>query len=215
MLRRGEEPKLSPEDEAALLEKLRYEREAKAVATMHAEVQQLSAKMVHIDLADIKDEAKKLVSTEKALAFAKDDAMVAIVLNAVMRSCAPPPADDEKKGKGGKNKKGPGSIKPTKVVEGVPPTGAEVRKALKANKAIIADALKGKSGGQLALLKALQSWVLSAQGENARPATAKIIEVLYDIDLAEEEALTKYWANLQTQRTREAAELEQVGTVVE
>ena len=61
-----------------------------------------------------------------------------------------------------------------------------VRSVLKANVPLIAEATKGKAAGQLALLKAIQSWVLSPQGVNALVSAAKIIEVLYDSDQVSE-----------------------------
>ena len=207
-LRPGEEPKLAADEEAALLLKLRLEREAKAAALLQLEVQNLSAKMIEMDLASVPAEAKRLCKTEKLLAPAPSDAQIALMLNAIMRSCCPP-VKEEKKGGGGK--KGANAVKAAtaKIAEGEPPPGAAVRKALKANKHLLTEVAKGKgAAGQLALLNALQAWVLSPQGANALAHSAKIIEVLYDIDQAEEGSLKTYWAALDAQRAREAAELE-------
>ena len=102
MMRRGDDPKLSPEEEQALLEKLRRQRDAKAAAMLQAEVQSLSAKMVQMDLIDVLPEAKKLSTTEKVFASSPTDAQVSIVVNALLRSCAPPPkTESPTKGKGG------------------------------------------------------------------------------------------------------------------
>ena len=211
MMRRGDDPKLAPAEEEALLLKLRLQREMKAHATLQSEVQSLSAKMLSMDLADVPAEAKRVVAVEKVLAYAPADAQVAIVLNAILRRAVPPPEEDTKKGgKGGKSKGGKSggtSFKPTKIVEGVPPSGPEVRKALKAHTHLIAEATGGSAEGQRCLLKALQSWLLSPQGVTALPMTSKIIEVLYDGDRAEEESLTKYWAEVHSQLAREEAEL--------
>lgn len=207
-LRPGEEPKLGADEEAALLLKLRLEREAKAAALLQLEVQNLSAKMLEMDLASVPAEAKRLSKSEKLLAPAPTDAQIGLMFNAIMRSCCPP-VKEEKKGGGGKKGANAVKVATAKVVEGEPPPGAAVRKAIKTNKHLLAEVTKGKGeAGQLALLNAFQSWVLSPQGANALAHTAKIIEVLYDIDLAEEGCLKTYRAALDVQRAREAAELE-------
>jgi len=205
-LRPGEEPKLPPEEEQALLDKLRRDREVKADAVLQAAAQTLSAKLVSLDLKDVAAESKKLCSSEKALAVAKDDAHVALVLNTLLRSAARAP--EPTKGKGGGGKKQANAIKAAaKPVSDVPPAGADVRKVLKANASLLAEATKGKETGQRALLKAVQAWLLSPRGVEALEHTAKIIEILYDGDLAEEEVLMDFWRDVQAQRVREAAEL--------
>ena len=55
----------------------------------------------------------------------------------------------------------------------------------------------GTAAGQLALLKAVQAWLLSPQGVEALEHTAKIIELLYDVDQAEEEVLMAFWRDIQ------------------
>ena len=209
-LRPGEEAKLAPAEEQQLLEKLRREREAKAAAALQSAVQRLSATMVEMDLTDVHAEAKRLSKSDTVLASSPTDAQVALVLNAIMRSCCPPSSKDTpSKGKGG-GKKQSNSVRAAaaKVTEGEPPQGTAVRKALKANAHLLAEVMKGKGeAGQFALLRAFQSWVLSPQGVNALEHAAKCIEILYDKDLAEEETLKSYWASLSAQRVGEDAEL--------
>jgi hypothetical protein len=82
-----------------------------------------------------------------------------------------------------------------------------VRKVVKANVALLASTTGGTPAGQLALLKAFQSWMVSPQGANALVHSPKIMEVLYDADQAEEEVALKYWADLQAQLLRDDAEL--------
>ena len=208
MMRRGDDPKLTPEAEQALLEKLRREREIKASALLQAEAQGISAKMVGLDLGEIPALAKSMSKSEKTLAVAPKEAQVALVLNMLLRSCCPPEVKESpQKGKG--NKKQANSVKAAaaKVVEGTPPGAAEVRKVVKANVALLASTTGGTTAGQLALLKAFQSWMVSPQGANALVHSPKIMEVLYDADQAEEEVAMKYWADLQAQLLRDDAEL--------
>jgi len=208
MMRPGDDPKLAPEAEQKLLEKLRREREEKAHALLQAEAQSISAKMAHMNIADISVEAKKYSSAEKALAFSPQEAHVALVLNALLRTCAPPEVKETPaSGKGSKKKQNGIKAAAAKAVEGVPPAAAEVRKVLKANIGVLNTATHGTQAGQLALLRAITSWLVSPQGANALASAAKIVEVLYDADQAEEEACKKYWTGLQAQLVREAAEL--------
>lgn len=207
MLRPGDKPKLNASEEEELLEKLRREREAKAHALMMAEVHTLSAKMVDLELSNVPAEAGKLSKSEKALASASEAAQIALVFNVIMRSCNPPVKDDKAKKGGGGKKQNAIKAAAAKVVEGEPPAAAAARKALKANKHLLVEVMgKGKKG-QRALLSALQAWVLSSQGAVALDKAAKVIEVLYDVDLTEEGVLKAYWADVQAQRTREAEEL--------
>jgi hypothetical protein len=216
MLRRGEEPKLAPEQEQALLEKLRRQRQEKADTLLQLEAQTLSAKMAHMDLDTLLDVAKQTSTSNTAMASAPLEGNVALVFNVLMRSCCPPDVKEATKGKGG-GKKQQNSIKAAaaKVVEGAPPEGALVRKVLKKHKAMLAKATNGTPAGQLALLNALQSWLVSAQGANAIANAAKLVEVLYDTDLAEDEVFTKYWDGLQAQIVREEAELAEAKAALE
>jgi len=208
-MRRGDDPKLAPEEEQALLEKLRRQREEKSYALLQAEAQGISAKMANMDLTELPAMAKDISKKEKAMACSPLDGHVALVLNVLLRSCSPPVVKESPtKGKGG-GKKQANSIKvaAAKVVEGPPPTSAEVRKTLKANMALLKEATGKESAGQLALLKALQSWLVSSQGANACAHSAKIVEVLYDADATEEETCMRFWTDTQAQLVREAAEL--------
>lgn len=212
-LRPGEEPKLPPEEEQALLDKLRRERDVKANVLLQAAAQSLSTKLSQLELQDIPEESKKLCSSEKALAFARDDAYAALLLNSLIRSLAQPakPA----KNKGGSGKKQANSIKAAaKPGKEVPPAGVDVRKLLKANAPLLAEATQGTAAGQLALLKALQAWLLSPHGVESLEHAAKIIEVLYDVDQADEEVLLSFWGDIQAQRAREEEALAEATAVL-
>ena len=210
MMRRGDDPKLAPEQEQALLEKLRLQREQKSYGLLQLEAQSLSAKMATMDLTTLSSVAKESSAANSAMACAPLDGRVALVLNVLLRTCSPPAAKDSPaKGKGaGGGKKQQNSIKAAaaKVLEGEPPESAQVRKVVKANKALLAEATNNTAAGQLALLKALQAWLVSPQGVNAVVNAAKILMVLYETDLAEDEVFTKFWADLQAQLAREETE---------
>jgi len=217
MMRHGDDPKLAPEQEQALLDKLRRQREEKSHASLQLEAQNLSAKMAHMDLSTLLDVAKETCAGNAAMATSPMAGHVALVLNVLMRSCCPPDIKESpSKGKGG-GKKQQNSVKAAaaKVVEGVPPEGAMVRKVLKANTAMLKTATNGTAAGQLALLKALQSWLMSPQGANACANAAKLIEVFYDADLAEDEVFTKFWDDLQAQLVREEAEFVEARAALE
>eukprot|EP00966_Prymnesium_polylepis_P287547 6641119-Prymnesium_polylepis.1 len=132
-----------------------------------------------LSLTDIPAAAKTATKSEKVLAYAPLDAHVALVLNALLRTCSPPKESKEspaKDNKGGKEQANSIKAAAAKVVEGDPPTGPEVRKTLKANVKLLAEVTHGTAAGQLALLKALQSWLVSPQGANALAGAAKIVE---------------------------------------
>jgi len=211
MMRRGDDPKLAPEQEQALLEKLRLQREQKSYGLLQLEAQSLSARMATMDLTTLSSVAKETSAANSAMACAPLDGRVALVLNVLLRTCSPPAAKDSPakgKGAGGGGKKQQNSIKAAaaKVLEGEPPESAQVRKVVKANKALLAEATNNTAAGQLALLKAFQAWLVSPQGVNAVVNAAKILMVLYETDLAEDEVFTKFWADLQAQLAREETE---------
>ena len=214
MMRRGDEPKKSEKEEQELLEKLRFEREAVAHAKLQEQAQALAASMGALQLSDVPAEAKKLAASDKKFTGAAPAATVAITLNAVLRSTSAAVEPETAKKSGG-GKKGPpkkgggvGSVKPTKVAEKPPPTLPETRKAIRANKALLASVAPNETG-QVALLKAVEAWLLSPQGAVALPGAAKVVEVIYDTDLVESSVLTDYWTATQTKREREARELKE------
>jgi len=176
---------------------------------LQCDVQNLAAKLAHLDLQDAIEQGKQVTaSTEKTMANAPVDFRISLVLNNILRSVSPP----EKKsatprGGGGKKKANAVKAAAAKVIEGEPPTGLDVRKALRSHAHLLAKEIKGHENGQVALLKALQSWLLSPQGATALSSAAKIIEVLYDKDCSEEAVLTSYWNQLLARRAREEAEL--------
>ena len=215
VLRPGEEAKLAPEAEQALLEQLRAEREAKAHVKLQADAQALAMGLAALELNDIPAKAKELASDKKKFTDSTA-AAIAIMFNAVVRNGVPPKEDETatprggKKGGGGGGKKGPNAVKASaaKVVDRPPCTAAEARKAIKAHTHTLKEIATGPAA-QLALLKAVESWLLSAHGATAlKAAAAKVIEVLYDLDLATEDVLTKYWANVQAQASKRAADLD-------
>ena len=141
VLRPGEEAKLAPEAEQALLEQLRAEREAKAHVKLQADAQALAMGLAALELNDIPAKAKELASDKKKFTDSTA-AAIAIMFNAVVRNGVPPKEDETatprggKKGGGGGGKKGPNAVKASaaKVVDRPPCTAAEARKAIKAHK---------------------------------------------------------------------------------
>lgn len=204
-MRQGDKAKLAPEQEQALLEKLRRERLEKSHALLQKEAQNISAKMAGMEISAIQGVADDTSASNAAMACAPLDGNVALVLNLLLRTCSPPVVKEPSK-KGGKKQN---AIKAAaaKIVEGDPPESAQVRKVLKANKALLAKATKKTPAGMTALLKAIQSWLVSPQGANACATAAKTMEVLYDTDLVTEDVFMKFWDELQAQLAREAAEL--------
>ena len=215
VLRPGEEAKLTPEQEKELLEQLRAEREAKAHVKLQADAQSLAMTLGALELNEVPAKAKELASDKKKFGGESKAAAMAIMFNTIVRNGVPLKEDDAaatprggKKGGGG-GKKGQNAVKASaaKVVDRQPCTAAEARKAIKANKHTLKEIATGPEA-QLSLLKAAESWLLSAHGSAALPGAAKVIEVLYDLDLATEDVLLKYWDTVQAQATTAAARLE-------
>ena len=217
MMRPGDNAKLAPEAEQAHLAQLRVEREAKAHIKLQAEAQALALTLSALELNEVPVKAKELAA-DKKFGGAAVPAAVAIALNTVVRNGVPPKEEEStprgKKGGGG-NKKQTAGVKAGKVEDRPPCTTAEARKAIKTHKHTLREC--GSSpAAETALLRAVESWLLSPHGAVALPGAAKVIEVLYDLDLASEEVLTRYWAEVQTNLTRQQAELERLkGTCAE
>ena len=208
MMRPGDNAKLAPEAEQAHLDALRAEREAKAHIKLQAEAQALAMTLGALELNAVPAKSKEL-GADKKFGGATMPAAMAIMLNTVLRNGVPPKEEEATpRGgkKGGGNKKG-SSVKPTKIVDRPPPTAPEARKAIKAHKHTLKEVGTG-AAAEKALLKATESWLLSTHGSVALPAAAKVIEVLYDLDLASEEVLTAYWAEVQSSTAREKQQLE-------
>lgn len=206
MMRHGDNPKLAPAAEAALLESLRAEREIKAHEKMQAEAQRLAVTLAALDLRELPAKAKDL-SADKKFGELSGHAAMAITLNTILRRVPHKTDGDDKKPKkpAGKPKAG-GGAKVTKVVDVPPCTAAEARKVIRANKVSLAAACDGPAA-QLALLRAAQAWLLSANGAVALPGAAKVIEVLYDLDLASEGVLHEFWALVGASAQRDATSL--------
>lgn len=166
-------------------------------------------------LNDLPPKAKEMAA-EKKFGGALVPATVSILLHAIVRNGVPPsedaagdktPRSGGKKGGGG-GKKGGSGVKPTKIVDKPPCTTAEARKAIKANKHLLKAAVTTPAA-QMAMLRAVEWWLLSAHGSVALPGAAKVIEVLYDLDLASEDVLNEFWADVQSTVAREVAAMQQ------
>ena len=213
--RPGDNAKLAPEQEQAHLNALREQRETKANLKLQAEAQNLAMTLGELALNDLPPKAKEMAA-EKKFGGALVPATVSILLHAIVRNGVPPsedaagdktPRSGGKKGGGG-GKKGGSGVKPTKIVDKPPCTTAEARKAIKANKHLLKAAVTTPAA-QMAMLRAVEWWLLSAHGSVALPGAAKVIEVLYDLDLASEDVLNQFWADVQSTVAREVAAMQQ------
>jgi len=166
-----------------------------------------------LSMNDVPAKAKELAA-DKKFGGALVPATIAIVWNVIVRNGVTPKEDaDDKTPRGGK-KGGSGgkqknSIKAAKVVDKPPCSAAEARKAVKAQKHLV---VAQNPVSQRCLMEAVESWLLSPHGSAALPGAAKVVEVLYDLDLVSEAALTEYWADLQAQTTRDSEALETAQT---
>lgn len=221
MLRPGDNVKLSAEAEQAHLDALRAQREAKARYRVQVEAQSLAMTLGDLSLdhtSDLLSKAKEL-SELKVFGNAGLSATTAILFNIIVRNGVPP-KEDEADSNTPRGKKGGSKHKSTgvkaaaaKLVDRPPCTAAEARKAVKANKGTLAATAKTPVA-QAALCEAVEAWLLSAHGSVALPGAAKVIEVLYDLDLASDAVLTQYWGDAQASVERDVQALEEAKTAV-
>jgi len=181
------------------------------------EAQSLAMTLGELKLDDVPAKAKELAA-DKKFGGALVPATTSIVWNTLVRNGVPPSEDaaDDKTPRGSKKGGGGGgkhkSSKTAKVVDRRPCTAAEARKAVKAHRHVLA--MKTPIA-QRCLLEAVEAWLLSAHGSAALPGTAKVVEVLYDLDMASEAVLTEYWADVEASTARDASALETAKTAFE
>jgi len=214
-------PKLSPEDEEALLKKLRTERELKAKGLLQAEAQAVARKLGSVAIEKVPEDAAPLVAKDKKNFGVGDSsgAVIAITLNAVLL-CASVSEEDTAGAKGGKGAKKAGGkgggkkdAKPkigAKVVQLPCPTGEAATEAIIQHKATLerVSKIKDVKEGQKALLLALESFLCSDCNEPLLPATPQLFTVLRDEGLLDREMLAEYWANTKSTYASDTVDLE-------
>lgn len=218
-LRRGENPKLPPEQEEALLLALRNQREQVAHAKLQAEAYVVACKLGDMDIAKVAQEAKPLATKDvKNFGSAQSSAVAAITLNAVLLSASRAVKEEAGGGKGGKGRGGykkeakPGGKKEVKPKIGAkierlpPPTFDAARNAINENKETLAK-VSNFENGQLALLRAFESWLLIEHHEPVVGDAPLILQVFADSCLVDKESFIQYWAAVQHRRESEEAEL--------
>jgi len=201
-----QDPKLSPEAEAALLVQLRTEREQKAKALVQAEAQVVARKLGDVAIEKVPEEAAPLVAKDKKNFGIGDTsgAVIAITLNAVLLS-ASVSEEDAAGGKGGKKAGGKAAAKKNakpkigaKVERLPPPTCKAAVDAIIQHKVTLARVSKVKDvkAGQQSLLLALESFLCSEYNEPLLPAIPKFLATFSDEDLLDKEVLAEYWTKI-------------------
>jgi len=219
-------PRLSPDEEEALLKSLRKEREQKAKGLLQAEAQAVARKLGDVAIDKVPEEAAPLVSKDKknfgASADSAASALIAITLNAVLLSACV--AEEEGKGGkgygkakakaagGGGNKKN-ASAKPkigAKVERLPPPTGEAATAAIVEHKKTLARVVakvKDVKEGQQNLLLAFESWLCNEYNEVVLPATPQLLKTLSEEGLLDAEMLAEYWTKVLSTKDADAVEL--------
>jgi hypothetical protein len=211
-------PKLSLEEEEALLKKLRAERELKAKGLLQAEAQAVARKLGGVAIEKVPEEAAPLVAKDKKNFGVGDTsgAVIAITLNAVLLS-ASVSEEDTAGGKGGKKAGGKAGAKKNakpkigaKVERLPPPTGEAATEAIKSHKATLARVSQTKDvkKGQQSLLLALESFLCNEYNEPLLPATPQLLTALSDENLLDREMLAEYWAKVKTTREAHTVDLQ-------
>lgn len=221
MARRGDKaPKLSPEEEAAQLTYLRIKREQKARVVLQTEAQAVARKLGGLAIDKVADEAVTLVKKDlKNFGTATNEGVIAITLNAVLNSASVPSAPtDDGKGKGkkggyaGQSGRGGGGKKATAPKIGAkvellpPPTGAAAVVAIAQNMKTLDKICKVKDG-QIALLRALEAYIVHEHNEPVLGDAAMLLKALTDEGLLEKEVQLEYWANVQSTRAEDGVEI--------
>jgi len=211
-------PKLSPEEEEALLKSLRTQRESKAKGLLQAEAQAVARKLVDVAIDKVPEEAAPLVNKDKKNFGAGDatNAVIAITLNAVLLSASAPEEEDTN-GKGAKKKgagKGGGGKKNAKPKIGAkverlpPPTGEAATEAIIKHKATLVRVSQAKDAkeGQQSLMLAFESWLCNEYNELVLPATPQLLTALRDEGLLDKEMLSDYWGKVLSTRDSDEEE---------
>jgi len=216
-------PKLSPEEEEALLKSLRKERELKARVEAQAEAQTVARKLVGVAIEKVPEDATPLVTKDvKHFGTGKDavnGAVIAITLNAVLLSASSKeePKEGEKgyKKGGGKGGGGGGGKKnaPPKIGAKLerlpPPTGEKAAEAIIQHKATLAKVtgVMDVKAGQEALLVAFEAWLCNEYNEPVLPEAPQLLKALCGEGLLDNGMLSEYWAKTKSQHVLDAEEL--------
>jgi len=218
-------PKLSPEDEAALLKSLRLQREKKQLAALQAESLNLARlKLADVAIEKVPEEAAALVSKDKkSFGMGNErEAVVAITLCAVLQS-ASKVEEASGKGDGKKGKKAPkAKAKPkigAKVERLPPPTGDAAVEAIIMHKATLGQLCNvkhAKTGEAMeketqiarqALLTAFAAWLCNEYNEPVLAEAPKLLQTLSSEGLLEREMLNEYWTKVLSTRESDSAAL--------
>lgn len=221
-MRRGQNPKLAPEEEEALLVSLRKGREMVARAKLQSEAQAVARKLGDIEVAKVADEAVALAAKDKKnFGQEQQSAVAAITLNAVfLKASAPKDAEEAGGGKGGKGKGGAAKAKAkagggkkaanpkigAKIEVLPPPTCDAARAALSEHKATLAKVSKF-AGGQAALLRAFEAWLMIEHNEALLVDVPLMFEVLRDEGLVDPDVFKEYWSTTLSTYEQEGGEL--------
>jgi len=217
-LRRGEKPKLPADEEAALLNSLRIERELVAHAKLQVEAHAVACRLHDggMEIAKIAEEAVQLAAKDKTnFGFeekTQKSAVAAITLNAVLltASCKVEAGGGKGgKGKGGYNAKAKAKGKP-KIggkIERLPPPTCESAKAAIGTSTVTLAKVSSFKDGQLALLRAFESWLLLEHIEPVLADASSILQAFHgDPCLVEKDVFIQYWNDLQSKRELHGAE---------
>jgi len=219
MPRFAQSPKLSPEEEEALLKTLRIQREQKARALVQIEAQNVARlKLAEVAIDKVPEDAAPLVSKDKKNfpSGTEKVAVIAITLNAVLLSAckaAEAPVDEGPKGKGKAKGKAKAATKPkvgppAKVERLPPPTGDAAAEAIVKHKPTLERVLnvKDKKSGELqvkesqearqAMLAAFEAWLTTEYNEPVLPEAPKLLAALSSEGLLDGEILSEYWAKV-------------------
>jgi len=214
-LRRGEKPKLSADEETALLTSLKIERELVAHAKLQVEAHAVACKLHDggMEIAKIAEEAAQLAAKDrKNFGFEQKSAVAAITLNAVLcvasaNSKVEAGGGKGGKGKGGYNAKAKAKPKIGAKIERLPPPTCEAAKAAITTSTATLAKVSSFPDGQLALLRAFESWLLLEHIEPVLADASSIMQAFHgDPCLVEKEVFIQYWNDLQSKRELHGAE---------
>jgi len=211
-LRRGEKPKLPADEEAALLNSLKIERELIAHAKLQIEAHAVACRLHDggMEIAKVADEAAQLAAKDrKNFGFEQKSAVAAITLNAVLLSASKVETGGGKggKGKGGYNAKAKAKPKIGGKIERLPPPTCEAAKAAISTSTVTLAKVSSFKDGQLALLRAFESWLLLEHTNPVLATPSSILQAFHgDPCLVEKEVFIQYWNDLQSKRELQAAE---------
>mmetsp|Transcript_33697 Transcript_33697/g.60984 ORF Transcript_33697/g.60984 Transcript_33697/m.60984 type:complete len:347 (+) Transcript_33697:67-1107(+) len=212
MLHHGENAKLLPEQEEALLASLKTKRELDARIRLQAEAQATARKIGDIGIEKVPDAAEKAANKDRRN-FGLDPAaaVATITLNAVFLDASRKKEAENAKSKGKKDGGYGGGKKAapkvTSKIERLPPPDCQaVVDALSTHKATLEKVSKFAEG-ELSLLRALEAWLTLEVNDELLKDAPKILDAFLSEGLVEKETFVQYWASVQSTREAEGAVL--------